>query len=305
MGLNRFSVLLIGAGSLGTAIVKVLCGLEPKVIGVVDGDIVEKKNLLNQHIYTEDDAKGTINKSKACVKHVSLSCKKTRFVSYPFYATDDNIDRLIRNYDIVIDATDGIQSRSVINSACIRKNKPLLVVSAKTDRGLFYVITGKNACFNCIIRNSNLIDNSCASISTMLANTLAILASSELLSYVGKKNGNMPLYEFSLKSNDIEKYYIRKDPMCEVCGTSNPQRLDQYSGLIHACSGTIKFSFKKKANIRKIKRFFGGKSIIINDCLLLKNGNKSLLISKFGDVLMHGYDDKSARVVLLRISSVI
>ncbi len=303
MGLNRFSVLLVGAGSLGTAILKLLCELEPKTVGIVDGDIVERKNLKNQQIYTVKDVVNITNKADACVKELSSKHKKTKLTSYPFYITDKNAARLVTNYDVIIDATDSIQSRAIVNYACILGARPLLMVSAKDDNGLAYIITGDSACFNCIKRNSNLTDNSCYSISIKLSNAIAALAVDELLAYIEKRNGKAQILEFSLKSNRVSRYYVKKDAACEVCNSRAPYKQTTNDMFIHACGNALKFSFKRELDTAKLKVIFGHKSAVRNGYLILREGNKSLFISSFGDVLMTGYDERSAQAILSRISS--
>lgn len=307
MDLNRFSVLVIGAGSVGVALLQILGGMGFGEVGIVDGDVVELKNIKNQPIYTRRDAAGFLHKSEVCARWLAKLDVATRFISYPFYVTQKNVDKLVKRYDFIIDATDNNLSRSITNTSCFTNKKPLLMVSARDREGIFYLITDENACFNCILRNSNLVENSCTSINPSLSSTVAEMAINVLIRNIAKKETQSMFSRFSAKSNVTAGYRLKKDPACEVCGSKRAHvpAVDN-NKFIQACGDGIKFSFQKKIDLPVLARLFGGKnSGIVDECLLVRAGRKSFLVSGFGDVLFTGYNENEARVVLARISSVL
>lgn len=80
----------------------------------------------------------SINSTVACR---ALTCKLTA----------DNAERIIAEYDLVVDATDNIESRYLINDCCVLLNKPLISGSAVSMDGQITVIVPHvSPCYRCI-----------------------------------------------------------------------------------------------------------------------------------------------------------
>jgi len=158
------SVLIVGAGGLGSPIAIYLAALGIGKIGIVDKDNVEISNLSRQIIFTTNDVKkkksGTaINKLKKINPDIQLQ-------SFSKKLTIKNINQIAKNFDIIVDGSDNFRTRFLINDYCL-KNKKILVSGAisKFD-GQVYTFNfskRKSPCLRCFIPempNNNLdIDN--------------------------------------------------------------------------------------------------------------------------------------------------
>ena len=157
------SVLIVGAGGLGSPIAIYLAALGIGKIGIVDKDNVEISNLSRQIIFTTNDVKkkksGTaINKLKKINPDIQLQ-------SFSKKLTIKNINQIAKNFDIIVDGSDNFRTRFLINDYCL-KNKKILVSGAisKFD-GQVYTFNfskKKSPCLRCFIPNAPIdpdIDN--------------------------------------------------------------------------------------------------------------------------------------------------
>ena len=122
--LNHAKVLVIGAGGLGCPALQYLAAAGVGTIGVVDGDYVSLSNLHRQILYTTND-----------VNHLKVECAKKRLqsqnpeveiITFPFPIVGRNAEEMIRQFDIVLDGTDQIHTRYMLNDACVLLDKPLV-----------------------------------------------------------------------------------------------------------------------------------------------------------------------------------
>ena len=150
--LLKSSVLVIGAGGLGSPILIYLTALGVGKIGIIDKDKVEISNLNRQIIFTVND----INKSKSfsSIRKLKKLNSDVKFKSYYQKITRKNINQIAKNYEIIIDGSDNFRTRFLINDYCI-KNKKILVSGAisKFDGHIYTFNFSKNEspCLRCFI----------------------------------------------------------------------------------------------------------------------------------------------------------
>ncbi|MEI6080771.1 MAG: HesA/MoeB/ThiF family protein [bacterium] len=124
-GQKRFlnsSVLIIGAGGLGTNFASHFTRAGVGKILVVDKDKVELGNLQRQWLYDETDI-GQY-KAVAAVNRLRKINSEIRVDHLVDKVNSSNIDELIKDFDLVVDATDNFSTRLIIDAACSRNSKP-------------------------------------------------------------------------------------------------------------------------------------------------------------------------------------
>jgi len=147
--LARCAVLIVGCGGLGSPAALYLAGAGVGRLGLMDADQVESSNLHRQIIHTEDRA--GINKAESaahgCAQLNSLvACEVHKAFLTPANALD-----VIRNYDIVVDASDNVATRYLVNDACVVLGKPLVYGSALRMEGQLTVFNYKGGpCYRCM-----------------------------------------------------------------------------------------------------------------------------------------------------------
>lgn len=114
--LSSSSVLVVGAGGLGCAVLPYLLSAGVGKIGIVDGDRVEESNLHRQVLYTEKTI-GTL-KVEAAKQVLQQMNSRTQIEIIPEYLSVENVDNLAREYDLIIDTTDNLEVRYTLDKAC-------------------------------------------------------------------------------------------------------------------------------------------------------------------------------------------
>ncbi len=147
--LTEASVLVVGAGGLGSPILLCLAAAGVGTIGVVDGDTVSLSNLNRQVLY----ATGDIGQPKALVAKERLAAlnPEIRVEAYPSPLDPDNAYALFSAYDMVVDATDNYSTRYLVSDAAVLFDRPLFVGAVSNLHGMaFTVIPRTTACFRCL-----------------------------------------------------------------------------------------------------------------------------------------------------------
>jgi len=146
------SVLIVGAGGLGSPVAIYLAALGIGKIGIIDKDKIEMSNLSRQVIFTTHDLKK--NKSSIAIKKIKKINPDIKVKSFNTILNVKNINKIAKNYDLIVDGSDNFRTRFTINDYCL-KNKKILVSGAisKFDGQVytFNFSNKKSPCLRCFI----------------------------------------------------------------------------------------------------------------------------------------------------------
>ena len=148
--LQNASVLVVGCGGLGSPIAVYLAASGIGKIHLVDFDTIDISNLHRQVFFSLDD----VGKSKAEVLSTFIK-KRAPFTEVNFTnkpITKDNVFELISTVDIVVDGTDSLPTKYLLNDACVIKNKPFVY-------GSLYKFDGYVATFNVLQKDGTYSTN--------------------------------------------------------------------------------------------------------------------------------------------------
>ncbi|MEL7345479.1 MAG: HesA/MoeB/ThiF family protein [Pseudomonadota bacterium] len=122
--LKSASVLVVGAGGLGSAALQALGAAGIGRIGIVDPDVVEVTNLQRQSIHTDD----RIGMPKVFSAQAALKAQNPYLDVRPYNRrlTAEIAQDLMSDYDLVLDGTDDVETRYVINAAAVATETPLI-----------------------------------------------------------------------------------------------------------------------------------------------------------------------------------
>jgi len=150
--LLKSSVLIVGAGGLGSPISIYLTALGIGNIGIIDKDNVEISNLGRQIIFNTKDVKKT--KSAIAIKKLKTINPEIKFKSFNENLTIMNINKIAKNFNLIVDGSDNFRTRFLINDYCF-KNKKILVSGAisKFDGQIytFNFLKKNSPCLRCFI----------------------------------------------------------------------------------------------------------------------------------------------------------
>jgi molybdopterin/thiamine biosynthesis adenylyltransferase len=122
--LKKVSVLVVGAGGLGCPALQYLAAAGVGQLGIVEFDIVDDENLPRQILYGSED----LGKLKSIIAKSRLEQLNTlvRIEVFNLKLDASNSLKIMKNYDIIVDATDNMHTKYVINDSCVILNKPMV-----------------------------------------------------------------------------------------------------------------------------------------------------------------------------------
>lgn len=121
-GLAAARVLVVGAGGLGSPVLLYLAAAGIGTIGVADYDLVDESNLQRQVIHSER-AIGEA-KTESARRAVEALNPGVRVVAYCERFSAESAERLVRDYDFVVDCSDNYETKYLINDVCVALQKP-------------------------------------------------------------------------------------------------------------------------------------------------------------------------------------
>ncbi len=164
--LLKSSVLVIGAGGLGSPLLLYLAGAGIGTIGIIDDDTVDPSNLQRQILYKESDIGAA--KSLQGAYHLRTLNSEVTIQTYNTRLTKDNATAIFSNYDIIADGSDNFETRFLVNQTCIETQKPLIAAAVTSWQGQLYVLKGHlpdQPCYACLYPHSLIgEDISCSQI---------------------------------------------------------------------------------------------------------------------------------------------
>ncbi|HVA99296.1 MAG TPA: HesA/MoeB/ThiF family protein [Bacteroidia bacterium] len=130
-------VLVVGAGGLGCPVLQYLTAAGIGTIGIIDFDKIELHNLHRQILFSAED----VGKQKAIVASEKLA-KQNPHIHFDVFdemLNETNAEKIISNFDIVIDGSDNFSTRYLVNDTCVKLLKPLVYGSILKMEGQFAV----------------------------------------------------------------------------------------------------------------------------------------------------------------------
>jgi len=231
--LLRSKVLVIGCGALGTVIANNLVRAGIGYMRVVDRDYVELDNLQRQMLFDEADVEKGMPKAVAAVDKLRKINSSVKIEAEVKDVNQKNIEELIKDVDVVLDATDNIETRLLINDTCFKHNTPWIYGAAISSYGMTMNIIPKvTACFRCIVPSPpapGLLDT-CDTVGVLNAITslIASLQSNEALKILlGDKDSNQELLVIDLTNNSFDKIVVKKRDDCPLCRDGVLEYLDK------------------------------------------------------------------------------
>lgn len=228
--LKKSSVLIVGAGGLGSPILLYLAAAGVGTIGIIDYDTVDVSNLQRQILYNSDDInlkKSEIARAKLIKLNPYINCK-----SYDAPLANDNALNIFNDYDLIIDGTDNFPTRYLINDACVLLNKPFIYGSIFQFEGQVCIFNNflengeKSACYRCLYPApppKNLVPN-CqeGGILGVLPGIIGSIQANEAIKVLTSIGNSLTgrLFIFDAFSCTTRTINIEKDISCSICSAS-------------------------------------------------------------------------------------
>ena len=212
------SVLVVGAGGLGSAALLYLAAAGVGRLGIVDDDAVELSNLQRQVLHTTADI-GRGKTESAAEKLVALN-PHVEVVQHAVRFTAANATELVDAYDVVVTGVDNFPTRYLINAACVLHGKALSEGAVLGFAGFAMTIKGgETACYRCVFPETPE-PQPAPGVFGPTPGLVGLVQACEAIKVV--TGIGRPLYnrilQIDVLSMTFDELDVRREPTCTVCG---------------------------------------------------------------------------------------
>jgi adenylyltransferase/sulfurtransferase len=215
-------VLVVGAGGLGSPAALYLAAAGCGTLGLLDCDPLEESNLQRQILFDT----GALGRSKAVAGRERLLAlnPEIRVNAHELELCAANALEIIAAYDLVLDGSDRLATRYVVNDACVLSGRPLVSAAVHRFEGqLFTYVPGRGPCYRCLFPHAEdgVVANCAqAGVLGVLPGVLGTLQATEalkLITGIGEPLlGRLLTYDaLAMRFRELR---ARRRSDCAVCG---------------------------------------------------------------------------------------
>ena len=226
--LTRSRVLIVGLGGLGSPVAMYLAASGIGELVICDNDNVDLTNLQRQTIHNTETI--GISKVQSATKAIAKINPEINVVPIQEYVDEKRLQKLVKEVDIVVDASDNFATRHTINQVCVTYKKPLVSGAAIRFNGqisVFNLTNNASPCYHCLFsKDGSNEDMHCATMGVFspLVGAIGCMQAMEtikiLLNIGATLNGRLMLLDgLTMEWRSIK---LNKDPECTICGINNP-----------------------------------------------------------------------------------
>ncbi len=236
--LMNASVLLVGAGGLGSPAALYLAAAGVGRLGLIDDDIVERSNLQRQILHDEAQLNAAkVESGRTRLQNLNPDIAVTGYASR---LTADNIDQYLPDYDVVLDGSDNLATRYLVNDACLKHRKPMVYGAVYRFQGQVSVFwpgrpSGRGPCYRCLFPEPPPPEAapSCAAAGVLgvLPGVIGSLQATEVLKLVLDIGEPLVgrLLAFDALTGNFKTIRLRPDPDCYCHTDAVQQAYSEYS----------------------------------------------------------------------------
>jgi adenylyltransferase/sulfurtransferase len=219
------SALIVGAGGLGSPAALALAASGVGRIGLIDDDEVDLSNLARQILHSTGDV-GRPKVDSGRERLLALA-PGVRVETHALRARPGNIREIIAEYGVIVDGSDNLPTKLMLNDACVLEGKPLVTGGILRFFGQFMtILPGETACYRCVFGRVPFGREgpSCAEAGVFgaIAGVIGMAQAGEAVRLLA---GQCPAWAGRLMTADLWRgkfgaISLKKDLECPVCGVS-------------------------------------------------------------------------------------
>ena len=241
--LEASTVLLLGAGGLGSPVALYLAAAGVGRLRLVDDDVVDRSNLQRQVLHGESG----IGRPKVGSASAALAAlnPRVRVEAVEARASAANVERLLDGVDVVVDGADNFAARYLLNDACVHLGKPLVYGAVHRFEGQASVFDagrrrGEAPCYRCLFPEPPPPDAapncSEAGVLGVLPGVVGLLQATEVIKLLLELGEPLTgrLLHFDALSMRFRETRLPPDPDCAVCAPGRP--FAGYQDIAPACA---------------------------------------------------------------------
>jgi adenylyltransferase/sulfurtransferase len=223
--LKAARVLVIGAGGLGSPSSLYLAASGIGTLGLVDCDRVDVSNLQRQVLFDTRDIGRP--KAEAARERLQALNPEISVVAHAVELRAANVREVLRDYDVVLDGTDRLATRYLVNDACVLMGKPLVTAAIHRFEGqAMTYVPGRGPCYRCLFAEADdsLVPNCAeAGVLGVLPGVLGAIQAAEAIKLVLGAGAALTGRLLTCDALDMQfqEFHFDRRADCAVCG-DNP-----------------------------------------------------------------------------------
>jgi molybdopterin/thiamine biosynthesis adenylyltransferase len=222
--LARARIAIVGCGATGASVSGLLARAGVGQLRIIDRDYVEPSNLQRQTLFDEADAAESLPKAVAAARKIAAFNSDVKTKAEVADLTPENVEGLLADADLILDATDNFETRYLINDFAVKFGKPWIYAAAVAAYAVtMNVIPGETACLACMFPappEGTVETCDTAGILNSAVNLIGSIEATEAIKFlVGAKDKlRRTLLSFDVWSNEqAEISAARPRPECQTC----------------------------------------------------------------------------------------
>jgi len=300
--LSRSKAAIIGCGALGTNIAGFLTRAGIGDLLIIDRDLVELNNIQRQTLFDETD----VGKPKALAAAEKLKTINSGIDIHPLVKDlhSENIGETLADVDVVLDATDNIPIRMVVNDFCVKNGIPWVYAGVIRTRLMVMSIVPGGPCLRCILPEvppvGEMMSCEVAGILNTVPAIAAAIESTETLKILLGKKISHKLIVYDVWEHQFDGVHVTGDPLCGCCVKHEYKYLEtpQKELVLNLCENSVQIIPAKGTSV-DLKKIAGhlqnAVDITANDYMLrFQADGKTITIFNDGRGIVKGTGDKGA-----------
>lgn len=220
--LGRSRVAVVGCGGLGSILSQLMVRMGVGRVTVIDGDRPDITNLHRQILFDEADVAERHPKAQTAAEKLRRMNSQTEIVGIAERLHPANADRLLTGHEVILDGTDNLRTRLLLNDWSIRNGIPWVYGAVMSAKGMSLVIRpGKGPCLACLFPDppSESAEAPPLPIFPPAPVTVACLQATEAVKLLLQKTDvNPDLVVWDLWEGSHQRIPVRRNPDCTCCG---------------------------------------------------------------------------------------
>jgi molybdopterin/thiamine biosynthesis adenylyltransferase len=221
--LLQSQVAIVGCGALGTFQVAALARAGIGTLIIIDRDYVEPSNLQRQWLFDEQDARESMPKAAAAARAIARINSTTKVIPHITDLNPTNIEDLLSEADLILDATDNFETRFLINEYSLSTNKPWIYGAAVGSYGITMpIIPGISSCLQCVYPESPKTDQPTCETAGVLGSitaTIAAIQSADAIKLLTRHQPRLRITTIDVWNGTNRQIdQPPRDPNCPTCG---------------------------------------------------------------------------------------
>ena len=288
--LRQNNVAIVGVGALGTVAAELLVRAGVEKIILIDRDVVERSNLQRQLLFTEED----VGRSKAVVAKEKLHKINSNAAIHAeaIHLNSENV-QLLQNADLILDCTDNIQTRLLVNDYCKKNKKRWIYAAAIKTSGYVMPILPEGPCLQCFMHESGVDTCDTVGVLNTITSSIAGMQVTLALKMMVEEKVEPSLFYYDIWQGTSKKITVKKNKKCKAC-QGNFMYLEKKENvkIIPFCSSGRYQIQGKPRNVQEMKKKWQRLGKVVDDGATLQF--KDILLFRDGRALIKAKSEHEA-----------